>query len=348
MSDVFAHPWLSGLFEAPGVAAALAPTRQLAHILTVERSYTRALHAASMISDDTATAVLSCLDTAKIDDSVLREGAARDGLIIPALIGALKADLPTEFHDGLHHGLTSQDVLDSAMSLTLQGILPILRDDLTDLQLGLTALRETHGTNLLMGRTRMQAALPMTVADRVNTWLMPLDTHLENLQRIGDDATALSLGGPVGLGLPAPIGTFMSADLGLALPAKAPHVMRDHLVALADWLSRVTGSLGKMGQDISLMSQQGLDDIVISGGGGSSAMPHKVNPIRAELLVTLAMFNATQVGGMHHAMLAEQERSGARWSLEWMLLPHMLQATSAGLIAAKRLVANITTMGDAP
>jgi 3-carboxy-cis,cis-muconate cycloisomerase len=70
-------------------------------------------------------------------------------------------------------------------------------------------------------------------------------------------------------------------------------------------------------------------------------MPHKVNPVGAEVLVTLARFNATLVSGMHQALVHENERSGAAWTLEWMLLPQMAVATGAALGTALELVGNI-------
>ena len=74
-------------------------------------------------------------------------------------------------------------------------------------------------------------------------------------------------------------------------------------------------------------------------------MPHKQNPVAAELLVTLARFNATQVSAMHHAMIHEQERSGAAWSLEWMVLPQMMMATGRSLAMAITLIKNVDRIG---
>ena len=95
------------------------------------------------------------------------------------------------------------------------------------------------------------------------------------------------------------------------------------------------------------MAQQGLDDIRIAGGGGSSAMPHKSNPVLAELLVTLARLNAGSLSGMQHALIHEQERSGAAWMLEWALLPQMTLATGRAVTAAQALCNGIENMGDA-
>ena len=89
------------------------------------------------------------------------------------------------------------------------------------------------------------------------------------------------------------------------------HSQRDGSAELASWLALVTGSLGKLGQDVLLLAQSEVGEVREGEGGGSSTMPQKSNPIRAEALVTLARRNATLLGGMHEAMLHAQERDGA-------------------------------------
>jgi 3-carboxy-cis,cis-muconate cycloisomerase len=74
-------------------------------------------------------------------------------------------------------------------------------------------------------------------------------------------------------------------------------------------------------------------------------MPHKQNPVAAEILVALARFNATQLSGMHQALVHEQERSGAAWTLEWLLLPQMVAATAGALARAQSLCGQIETIG---
>ena len=93
------------------------------------------------------------------------------------------------------------------------------------------------------------------------------------------------------------------------------------------------------------MAQQGLDEITLKGGGGSSAMPHKQNPVLAELLVTLARFTAGQNGIMGQALIHEQERSGTAWALEWMVLPQMTMATGCATHSALKLLDSITGIG---
>ena len=337
MTDVFNHPWKGGLFADPEVSDAIGPEAEIAAMLQVETAHARALG-----NDDAADAIAK----AKIEPAELSAGMAQDGVPVPAFVRALKNQSDPALHAAIHKGLTSQDVVDTAQALMLRRVNGTFRSRIAVLAKELDNLRSIHGQETLMGRTRMQAALPIVVADRVDTWAIPLAGHLERLDLIEPDLMVLTAGGPVGVGLKSEHLTLMAQELGLSVPKKAGHVMRDAFVSYSNWLSLVSGTLGKMGQDIALMAQQGVDEVSLRGGGGSSAMPHKQNPVLAELLVSLARFNATLVGGMHQALVHEQERSGAAWTLEWMIMPQMVQATGRALSAAHTLIQQIERMGS--
>jgi 3-carboxy-cis,cis-muconate cycloisomerase len=195
----------------------------------------------------------------------------------------------------------------------------------------------------------MQAALPITVGDRVAAWARPLDGHLERLVVLRTQLLRVQFGGPVGtlasLGdHGAAVRRRLAAELGLA-DAPQWHTDRSALADFAGWLSLLCGSLGKFGADIALMAQNPLGEVGLTGGGGSSAMPHKCNPVRAEVLVALARYAATLLSAMHHALPHEQERSGAAWTLEWLALPQLLQATGSSLLSAETLLRQIAWLG---
>ncbi len=348
MTDVFAHPWLGGLFGDDAVAALLAPEAQLTQMIAVESAYARALGAAGVAAEGVARRAAQAIDAAQIDWEALRVGTARDGMPVPDLVRQLRGQVPEALQAAVHVGMTSQDVIDTALVLALRGVLDVFDARLTALEVALDGLVATQGPRALMGRTRMQTALPITVADRVATWRRPLTQHAKRLAEMRPRVLQLQLGGPVGVrdGQADAVAAAMAVELGLSCPPKAWHAMRDGLGELAGWLSLVSGSLGKMGQDMALMAQQGVDEIVLLGGGGSSAMAHKRNPVLAELLVSLARYNAVQLGGMHQALVHEQERSGSAWTLEWMILPGMLQATGRGLTTAAELVESIVSVGS--
>lgn len=350
MSGVFDDPVLRGLFGDAEAAAIWSSERQVAHMLAFESAFTRALGQTGIIAGEMAVDVAVRIETFRPDIGDLRAGAGRDGVPVPALVAQLKP-LAGESPGAVHSGATSQDVVDTALALTLADFNPVVRDRLVGLSDAVGGLSERFGDNALMGRTRMQAALPITVADRLRSWSGPLKAHMAHLDRLRPEVEILQLGGAVGNRAAlephaAEIARAMATRLGLGNPPEAWHTTRGALVAYAGLLSAISGSLGKMGQDVCLMTQQGVDDCRLSGGGGSSAMPHKQNPVLAELLVTLARFNAAQVSGMHHALVHEQERSGAAWTLEWMILPQMALATARGLSAAMALCDRTAWIGQ--
>jgi 3-carboxy-cis,cis-muconate cycloisomerase len=113
-------------------------------------------------------------------------------------------------------------------------------------------------------------------------------------------------------------------------------------VAFGSLLSLITGSLGKFGADVALMAQTEVASIKLASGGTSSAMAHKSNPVNAEVLVALARHNAGLVGTLHQALVHENERSGAAWTLEWLVLPQMLVATAASLRISAELIRQLS------
>lgn len=332
MTSVFEHPWLGGLFGDTEISAHLSAEVQLVHMVRIEAAHSRVLG-----NEAAALAV----EAAVVVPQDLWAGSAVDGLPVPELVRCLKTQIARDLHKDIHCGLTSQDVIDTAFVLSLVHIFPIFAERLGKLKSAMAQLDADHGAVPLMGRTRMQAALEISASDRIASWSLPLADHLTRLHEMSPRLLRLQCGGPVGINS----GDALAAHLGLVAPTKSWHAMRDGLGELAGWLSMVSGSMGKLGMDISLMAQQGIDEISLAGGGSSSAMPHKQNPILAELLVTLARYNATQLGGMHQALVHEQERSGAAWALEWMILPNMLNATARSLSAACELIAQVEKIG---
>jgi 3-carboxy-cis,cis-muconate cycloisomerase len=349
MTSVFDHPWLGGLFDDEQALLIWSPHNQITHILAFEAAFTRALGVVGKIPSIASEAIAKRIETFEPDMAALRAGTAKDGVVVPELVRQLRTRIVSDTNT-IHHGATSQDAIDTALALTLKDFNGLLATRLTALLQAINSVEIRFGGNPLMGCTRMQAAMHITVSDRLRTWSSPVEGHLARLERLRPSVERLQLGGAAGdRSALEPHGETISKDmakrLGLAHTANAWHATREGLADYSNLLSLITGTLGKMGQDICLMAQQGIDEITMQAGGGSSAMPHKQNPVLAELLVTLARFNATQLSGMHHALVHEQERSGAAWALEWMILPQMAQASARSLFAATEVVNNITRIG---
>src|SRR6202012_829905 len=136
----------------------------------------------------------------------------------------------------------------------------------------------------------------------------------------------------------------LAARLGLT-DAPCWQVGRGAVGEFGSWLRLVPGALGKLGQDAALMAQNEIGEVRLAGGGGSSAMAHKSNPVGAEVLVALARFCAGQLGTLHQALVHENERSGAAWTLEWLILPPLATATASALRHAATLCEGMRFVG---
>ena len=310
-------------------------------MLAFEAALANAQARCDMISKDAAASITSLCANFTADMDLLENGIRRDGMAVPELIRQLRSQLPEHSREALHLRSTSQDVIDTALTMRLRDALDILEERLRRTVVQLDDLERRDGKIPQMGRTRMQRALPLTAADRISAWRAPLIRHQERLTELRPRLLVVQCGGPIGIDH-GPMISELAKTLGLGVPLRSWHTARDGPAELAAWLSLTSGSLGKIGQDIAMMAQNEIGEAAIAGGGTSSAMHHKSNPVQAELLVSLARFNAVQLSGLHQSLVHEQERSGSAWALEWMILPDMISACGASFGHAVSLLKALT------
>ncbi len=348
--SAFDHPFLRGLLGDQEVGACFSVEADLRAMLDFEAALAQAQGEAGMIPVQSAKAIVGACASLEPDIEALDQSTAIDGVVVPDLVRQLRAAVGERASEHVHMGSTSQDAIDTGAAMRLAKVTDILTGRLEGIIEVLNTLQAQWGERPLMGRTRMKRALPITVADRLRNWREPLERQLARAPAVREGVAVLHLGGPVGtlgqLGENGPaVAQAMAKRLELNSPSGPRHTQRDHLAEFASWLSLVSGSLGKLGQDIALMAIDEVGEIELSGGGGSSAMAHKQNPVAAEVLVTLARFNAAQLAAMHTGLVHENERSGAAWTLEWLTLPPMCVATAAGLRHGRELLGAVVLMG---
>ncbi|MFC0010050.1 3-carboxy-cis,cis-muconate cycloisomerase [Devosia nitrariae] len=335
-------PLLSALAGDAEIETLLCDEAQIATVLAVERALAEACADTGWITAADAEAVGKAIEGFVPDKEELAAGMARDGVVVPALVKQLRTTIPEPHRMALHKGATSQDILDTALMLQLARVMDVLEARLTALLSRLDALAEAEGGRKLMAHTRMQQALETTWGAKIASWSEPLQRQLRALEAMRRSLLVVQLGGPVGdrgsfdgHGDAIAAGLARRLDLGLAAPW---HATRDPIIAFGNRLALVSGVTGKIGADVTLLAQNEVGAVRLEGGGGSSAMAHKSNPVRAEVLVALARFNAGLAGTLNQAMVHEYERSGAAWTLEWLTLPQMAVTAGASLRLSLELV----------
>ncbi|MBD2750145.1 3-carboxy-cis,cis-muconate cycloisomerase [Microvirga sp. BT688] len=346
MTQTLPYPLLQALVGDEEVGALFSNEAELSALLRVEAALAEAEAQAGLISNEAARRIAEACGSFQAEWASLAAGLAQDGVIVPAFVKQLRSSVGEAHAKAVHFGTTSQDIIDTALMLRLKNVVEIFKHRLDDLIHALRALKDRDGATPLMAHTRMQQALSFTAADKIDTWIRPLDRHREALGALAPRILVVQLGGPVGTraelrGHGDAIADTMAKILELS-SAPSWHSQRDRIGEFAAFLSLLSGTLGKIGQDVALMAQNEVGEVHLATGGGSSAMPHKSNPVPAEVLVTLARFNAGLLGTLHQALVHENERSGAAWTLEWMVLPQMVVVSAAGLRSAQALVSAMT------
>ena len=344
------NKFIKGFFLDQAVENVFSTEMTLEYYKKYEIALTEVAERLSLIDTNLALETCDAIKAFQPDMQKIEDFLFVDGLAIPEFVRQLKRHAGDKLKDCIHIGATSQDIMDTALVLAIRDANNIIEDRLKSLCSVLDSIIDRFGENVIDGRTRMQKALLIQANDRIITWKLPLIGYLNRLVEIRTHIEVAQVGGPVGTRqFPPNLGEMFASEvassLGLNGTQKAWHTMRSNLTEYANFLSMITGSLGKIGLDLSLMSQQGVDEVTFMFGGSSSAMAHKKNPVLPEVLTSLADFNAVQLPGMHLAMLHEQERSGRAWTLEWMILPGMLNTTARALSIALTTLGGISHLG---
>lgn len=336
---MFNHALLTSLFNDPVAAEILGDARFIATLLRVEGALAQVQARLGVIPTGAAERINQVVKEIKVDVAQLQQGLEQAGVPTIALVQQLQEQVGPEYGAYVHWGATSQDILDTALVLQLQAVITETEVRLKRLSHLLAGLADKHRRTLMAGRTHSQQALPITFGFKVAGWLAPLLSHQQRLNAMKPRLLVVQLGGAVGtlasLGKDGlQVQEALAAELSLGLPLMPWHTQRDTLAEFASWLSLVTGSLGKLAQDVISMAQTEVGELAETSDparGGSSTMPQKSNPIISHSILAAAQFNAGLLASMHQALLQEHERAGYAWQLEWLTLPQMVTITLAAL-----------------
>ncbi len=361
---------------APGRAgspaeAATGDAAFLQALLDAEAALARAQAAVGLVPDAAAGAITAA---ARAEDFDARELAlaARSGgnPVIPlaaALTEAVAHTDPAAAHH-VHAGATSQDILDTATMLVARRTLRLVRADLTRTAEALAELAAAHRHTPLPGRTLTQHAVPTTFGLKVAGWYTLVrqagdrlaDLHLP--AQLGGAAGTLAAfaaggppsgrhdgptppGGPEAQGPEGDIGVRLLAayarEVGLAEPLLPWHTLRTPVAELAAALAVAVGALGKLAADVLVLSRTEIGELAEGGGGGSSAMPHKHNPVRATLIAAAARQAPALAAVALGSLAAEDERPAGAWHAEWQPVRELLRLAGGAARDAAELVAGL-------
>ena len=340
-----------GAHRARGVADEEA---LVAAMLRVEVAWMDALVDGGAATNDHVEAVarsvagwLPNLDGVGIEDA---------GNPVLPLVHALRSRVDGDAAGLVHAGLTSQDVLDTALMLLAKDALGRVVTDLDRAAQDLARLSDDHRGAVMAGRTLTQYAVPTTFGLRAAQWLVGvLDArdHAAAVRR----ALPVQCGGAAGtlsraaelVPDPTAAAAVLADRLGLTWPGLPWHTRRTPVTRVGDALVEVADALGVVAADVLTLCRPEIGELrEAPGRGGSSTMPHKQNPVLATL-VHAAALQAPQLSAQLHLCSGQavDDRPPGAWHAEWSALGRLLRLTVVAAAQAAELIAGLQVDTDA-
>jgi 3-carboxy-cis,cis-muconate cycloisomerase len=342
-ADTRSSPSLLGtLFATEAMAALFSDRARLQGMLDFEAALARAEAAVGVIPAAAGEAIARACRAEDFDIAALAQETALAGNpaipLVKRLTALVTAQDPAAARYA-HWGATSQDAIDTGLVLQLRAGVASLESDLQRLVAALAVLAEAHVGSVMIGRTLLQQAVPVTFGLKAAGWLASVARVRARLADASRAAQVLQFGGAAGtlaaLGARGPdVAAALARQLDLRLPEAPWHGSRDRLVDLACALGLLAGALGKIARDVSLLMQTEVAEAQEPAGegrGGSSTMPHKRNPIASAVALAAATRAPNLVATLLAAMPQEHERGLGGWHAEWETLPQLFLLVSGSL-----------------
>lgn len=344
---------IDSLATTEALANAFSDQQVLQAMLDFEAALARAEARHGVIPQEAADAIGKAAVAEGFDPAVLSQEALRAGTpaipVVKVLTERVRANDPGAARF-VHWGATSQDVTDTALILLLQRARAILAADHARLIEALAKLAGQNEHTVMLGRTLLQPAPPVTFGLKAAGWLAAIRRGWARIDTRFTEAEVLQFGGASGtlaaLGDKGDaVGRALTTELGLKYPDAPWHTHRDCLAALLAACAVECGSLGKMARDIALLMQGEVAEAAEPGGdgrGGSSTMPHKHNPVASSLALAAAHRVPGLLASFLSAMVQEHERGAGGWQAEWPIVTSIIQALGVAVASMAEAAEGLT------
>lgn len=329
-------------FGTAAMRSVFSDQQMVQRYLDVEVALAKAEAQVGVIPQDAADTIARESRLDRIDFDHMREETDIVGYPILPLVHQMVV-MCGEAGRYVHWGATTQDIMDTAVSLQVRDALDAVAEDVRQLRAILAGLAQRYRDTPMAGRTHLQQALPITFGYKVAIWLAMFDRHQQRLAELRPRVAVVQFAGAAGtlasLGDKGmEVQQALAAELQLGVPATTWHVARDGFAEAVNLLALVTGSLGKIALDIMLMASTEFGEVYepfVKGRGASSTMPQKRNPISSELMLAASKAVRQNAGLMVDAMVQDFERATGPWHAEWIAIPQSFILTAGALHQAK-------------
>lgn len=339
---------IESLATTDALADIFSDVSVLQAMIDVEVALVRAAARAGAIPSRAAEAIATAVRADAIDAAALAREAWASATPVVPLVRALTEQVRAVDRDSaqyVHWGATSQDVTDTALAVLLKRARPVLARDQARIDGALRALSDAHARTVMLGRTLLQPALPVTFGLKSALWCSAVAHAWERAAAAWDDALVVQIGGAAGTrAAMAPHGAVIAAAVAEALDLRVVppwHTDRGRSGALVAGCGLYTAALGKVARDITLLMQPEVGELA-ERGGASSAMPHKRNPSGCTVAIAAATRTPGLVAAFLSGMLQEHERSAGGGQAEPPIVAAVVQATGAAAAAMAGVIEGLS------
>lgn len=337
------------MYSTPAMSAIFSPEAHVQGMLAFEAALARAEARAGIIPQDAAETIAASCNVELFDVAALFREAETSGTPAIPLVRMLTTRIEGNAQRYVHWGATSQDAIDTALMIEMRGGLDLLIHGLLDLCAACATLAEQYRHTLMVGRTLLQQALPITFGLKAARWLALATRETRALLRCREESLAVQLGGAAGT--LAALGSdglrvmeFLARELALPVPDLPWHTERDRVAEIASSLGIVAGAMAKIAEDVALLAQTEVGEVseqAVPGKGGSSAMPQKHNPVDAVNAIASARLATGAVPVILSAMTQEHERAAGGWQAEWAAIPDLFHYTASAVEHVRNTVTGL-------
>lgn len=252
----------------------------------------------------------------------------------------------------IHFGLTSTDVVDTALSSLTTEALQIIRQDLEQLLETLKHLALQHRQTPVMGRTHGMHAEPTSFGLKVALWWLEMGRNLERLDRAMVTMRVMKISGAVGnyANIDLAVESYVAEKMGMTpSPLSTQVLQRDRHAEMITTLAILGGTLDKIATEIRHMQRTEvgeLEEPFREGQRGSSAMPHKRNPVKAEQISGLARLLRGYTIPALEDMPLWHERDISHSSVERVMIPDATMLADYMLVGMNQIIQGLQVNKD--
>ncbi|MEB6255583.1 adenylosuccinate lyase [Mammaliicoccus sciuri] len=248
----------------------------------------------------------------------------------------------------VHYGLTSTDVVDTALSYVIKQANEIIEKDLERFLEVLKNKAIEHKTTLMMGRTHGVHAEPTTFGIKMALWYTEMKRNLERFKRVREEIEVGKMSGAVGTfaNIPPEIEEHVCTELGLGCaPVSTQTLQRDRHAYYIATLGLIATSIEKFAVEVRGLQKtetREVEEAFAKGQKGSSAMPHKRNPIGSENVTGLARVIRGYITTAYENVPLWHERDISHSSAERIMLPDVTIALDYALNRFTNIIDRLT------